>query len=72
MTPPPGLHAGAAELDELKRRMSDISERLKVVEDTLQETINDFRKDLKYIVDHIKNINERPDGGFVVVPMGAP
>ena len=59
-------------IDDLHERMSDISERITRIEELVLKTIDAFRKDLKYIADHITNINERPDGGFVLVPTAAP
>ena len=59
-------------IDDLHERMSDISEQVTKNEDILLKTIDGFRKDLKYIVDRINNINERPDAGFVLVPTVAP
>ena len=74
---PPSSHGEDAPhmfqaIDDLHERMSDISERITKIENILLKTIDAFRKDLKYIVDHITNINERPDGGFVLVPTVAP
>ena len=74
---PPVLHAEDAPhmfqaIDDLHERMSDISERITKNKNILLKTIDAFRKDLKYIADHITNINERRDGGFVLVPTAAP
>ena len=73
---PPSSHGEDAPhmfqaIDDLHERMSEISERFTRIEELLLNTIDAFRKDLKYIADHIKNINERPDGDFVVVATDA-